>query len=81
MNKAIEHYASTKAAFYPVRRRAGYIFSNEMREKRGHTDRDLDGLSLDDVLAVLALQQVQSLAILDLDCLNSVLDTLLLDTE
>lgn len=52
-----------------------------MREERGHTDGDLDGLALDDVLAVLALQKIQGLAILDLDCLNSILDVFLLDTE
>lgn len=57
------------------------VFSNEVREGRGHTDGNLDGLALDDVLAVLALQQIQGLAILDLNRLNSTLHVLLLNTE
>lgn len=81
LNNPIEHYVSAKATFYPVRRRARHTFSNEVREERGHTDGDLDRLALDDILAVLALQQIQGLAILNLDCLNSILDVLLLDTE
>lgn len=60
-----------------------YAFSIEVQKvkKRTHTDGDLDGLALDDVLAVLTLQQIQGLAVLDFNRLNSVLDILLLVLE